>query len=595
MINNKTFKFLLNSVKPFKPYIALHLFVIIYNAIDVSFWPYLTKVLINKLAASDHEHLIANITPITLWLILFSVLPGFVWRICDYAWTIITPEMKKKITAENMDYLIRHSNNFFQNNFSGALANRIKDLTNCTPHLIETILYSFINVFLMLIIAFFALLFVHKLFAFGLALWAILFIFMAIKGSKITAKMSSEISDQSSKIMGNVVDVLGNITNVKFFSKSSAENNRLNNLGDEYTKLSRKRSFFLIKFYTLHGLSFSVYFVFCIVLLIYLYSKGEVTLGDFAMIFTINNFVIHAMWQAANMLRTFLEELGSVNQALETIHQPIEINDGNQILEVKKGEIIFENVEFSYKNSAPIFLNKNITIKAGQKIGLVGHSGSGKSTFINLILRFFDLSKGRILIDGQDISKVTQNSLRDAIGVIPQDPSLFHRSLSENISYGKDNTQIDEIRNAAVKAHADKFIENLPQKYDSLVGERGVKLSGGQRQRIAIARAFLKNAPILILDEATSALDSVTENIIQESLQNLMQNKTTLVIAHRLSTLKMMDRILVFDHGKIVEDGTHEELLSLNGTYKKLWNAQIGKILTNKVENAEAFLIYGEL
>ena len=226
-----------------------------------------------------------------------------------------------------------------------------------------------------------------------------------------------------------------------------------------------------------------------------------------------------------------------------------------------------------------LFEKESVSIEAGQKVGLVGYSGSGKSTFVNLILRLYDVKNGSILIDDQDIKNVTQSSLRNSIAMIPQDPSLFHRSLMENIRYGSMSATDEDVVLAAKKAHAHEFISALPQKYDSLVGDKGVKLSGGQRQRIAIARATLKNAPILILDEATSQLDSVTENLIQESLLELMKNKTTIVIAHRLSTLLHMDRILVFDKGKIVEDGTHSELFAKSGLYKHLWDAQVGGFL----------------
>jgi ATP-binding cassette subfamily B protein len=314
------------------------------------------------------------------------------------------------------------------------------------------------------------------------------------------------------------------------------------------------------------------------------------------MIFTINNWIINDMWNVTNQMQSFLEDLGTVDQALGILKEPLKIKDGSNELQVTKGEIIFENVKFSYSGDQPIFTEKSVTIYPGQKVGLVGHSGSGKSTFVNLILRLFDVDGGRILIDGQDISETTLNSLHRAIGTIPQDPSLFHRSLFENIAYGSENSAQTATRQEAIeaakKAHAHKFIEKLPGGYSSLVGERGIKLSGGQRQRISIARAFLKNAPILILDEATSQLDSITENLIQESLKNLMRNKTTLVIAHRLSTLEIMDRILVFDRGKIVEDGTHEELMLMNGTYKRLWSAQVTGELTNQVEGVKATKLF---
>ncbi len=595
--NHTALSFLYNTTKPFKPYLLLHIFVVAYNAIDLSLWPYVSKLLLDKLANTPAENIIAETWPTALLLIILTALPAFIWRIADYSWTKLTPLLKKKITSEAMNYVMQHSHNFFQNSFSGSLSNKIRDLFNCAPKLLEAILYNFLNVFLSLVIAFIALFSIHKVFAFGLVFWAILFMLMAIKAAKLTNRMSVNIATQQTKIMGNIADVLSNISNVKFFANSDFESSRIEGFQNKYTKLFERRGFFLVRFFTLHGITFALYFAACITFLVWLYSQGKVTLGDFLMLFTINNFVIHLMWMTANAMRDFLENLGTMNQALQLINRPIEIKDGDQILNVKKGEIIFEDVEFSYHKNQAIFSGNSLTIKAGQKVGLVGHSGGGKSTFVNLILRLFDVDNGRILIDGQDISKATQDSLRNAIGLIPQDPALFHRSLYDNVSYGnikqlKKSEGLAAVIEATKKAHAHNFIMSLPQGYNSLVGERGVKLSGGQRQRIAIARAFLKNAPILILDEATSALDSVTENIIQDSLKNLMSNKTTLVIAHRLSTLKIMDRILVFEHGKIVEDGSHEELISLNGAYKKLWDAQIGGVLTNVVESAEATLIY---
>ena len=258
-----------------------------------------------------------------------------------------------------------------------------------------------------------------------------------------------------------------------------------------------------------------------------------------------------------------------------------------QELKVTQGKIQFQKVHFQYPNTDPLFSNKSLTIQHGQRIGLVGYSGSGKTTFVNLILRLFDLQSGHILIDGQDIAKVTQTSLRNALTFIPQEPSLFHRSLMENIRFGRPNATDEQVIAAAKQAHAHEFITTLPKGYDTLVGERGIKISGGQRQRIAIARAILKNAPILLLDEATSALDSFTEGQIQESFFSLMEGKTTIVIAHRLSTLLNMDRILVMAQGKIVEDGNHEDLLKKSGLYQSLWEAQVGGFLPDFVRNAE--------
>jgi ATP-binding cassette subfamily B protein len=322
-----------------------------------------------------------------------------------------------------------------------------------------------------------------------------------------------------------------------------------------------------------------------------------VTIGDFALILGLSMETGHMMWFTMSEVDEFNKAVGRCKQSLMSLMIPLEIQDKPDavILKCNHGQITFDNVKFHYKGTEPLFQNKSIEIKAGQKVGLVGYSGGGKSTFVNLILRLYDVTDGAILIDGQDIRDVTQDSLRASIAMIPQDPSLFHRSLMDNIRYGRIDATDEEVISAAKKAHAHEFIENLSQGYDSLVGERGVKLSGGQRQRISIARAILKNAPILILDEATSQLDSVTENIIQDSLWALMQGdtdvsgrgKTTIVIAHRLSTLLHMDRILVFDKGVIVEDGTHAELLANNGLYRTLWDAQVGGFLPDKKSEDE--------
>jgi ATP-binding cassette subfamily B protein len=277
----------------------------------------------------------------------------------------------------------------------------------------------------------------------------------------------------------------------------------------------------------------------------------------------------------------FFRELGIVHQAMEILALEPEVQDHPKAkaLKVSNGEIIFDRVTFRYPGQAAIFENKSLTIRAGEKIGLVGFSGSGKSTFVHLMMRLYDLQGGRILVDGQDISLITQDSLRENIAFIPQETTLFHRSLMDNIRYGRLDASDAEVMEAARLAHCHEFIENLPEGYATECGERGIKLSGGQRQRIAIARALLKNAPILLLDEATSALDSATEKVIQDSLDHAMEGRTCVVIAHRLSTLHRMDRILVFHHGELIEEGTHRQLLKQQGHYAHLWALQSGGFL----------------
>jgi ATP-binding cassette subfamily B protein len=358
------------------------------------------------------------------------------------------------------------------------------------------------------------------------------------------------------------------------------------------------------------GILTSLYALAFLSALIFGYQKGIVSPGDFALVMMTNFNIINTLYQLSHMLRDFIANWSAVDQAialLETSEMTHSDKPNATALNYTHGQITFDQVKFHYKGTEPLFQNKSIEIKAGQKVGLVGYSGGGKSTFVNLILRLYDVTDGDILIDGQDIRDVTQDSLRASIAMIPQEPSLFHRSLMENIRYGRIDASDQEVVSAAKKDHVHEFISTLSQGYGLLVGERGVKLSGGQRQRIAIARAILKNAPILILDEATIQLDSVTESLIQESLLELMNSpieyhprengdldldfrlrgndknrKTVLVIAHRLSTLLHMDRILVFDKSKIVEDGTHSELLAKAGLYKSLWDAQVGGFLGMK-------------
>jgi ATP-binding cassette, subfamily B, bacterial len=315
-----------------------------------------------------------------------------------------------------------------------------------------------------------------------------------------------------------------------------------------------------------------------------LWMDRSISAGSFAMVASLLLLVINDIRNLTRRFLEFFEYIGNVADGVGIIIRPHEITDlpEAQELVVTRGEIQFEKVKFTYPGGIDVFDGLDLTIRPGERVGLVGFSGSGKSTFVNLILRLYDIEAGRILIDGQDIRKVTQDSLRSAVSMISQEPMLFHRSLLENVRYGSLEATDDEVRDAARRAHADEFIESLPNGYNALVGERGVKLSGGQRQRVAIARALLKNAPIFFLDEATSSLDSITERQIQESIEQLMQGRTTIVIAHRLSTIAHLDRIVVFHAGKVIEDGTHSNLLQRGGHYARMWSMQAGGFLPER-------------
>jgi ATP-binding cassette subfamily B protein len=435
-----------------------------------------------------------------------------------------------------------------------------------------------------LLIAIYTMWIVNDHFSISLIIWVIIFLIIAFKSSKKSKFFADNRAHLRSMVSGRMVDIFSNMLSVKIFVGKEFEMKELSKTLQEFVSAIQERDWFFIKVHTYQGLSFIIFQGICFWWLMKGLENHTISPGDFALILALNISILDVLWNISNEMRDFSELLGEATQGMKTIFTPIEITDriGAKELVIKQGEITFQKVGFHYKNSTPLFTDLFITILPAQKVGLVGYSGSGKTTFANLILRLFDVTSGSILIDNQNIQDVTQDSLRHNISMIPQDIPLFHRALLENIRYGRIDARDEDVIEAAKRAHAHEFINTLPQGYDSLVGERGIKLSGGQRQRIAIARAILKNAPILILDEATSQLDSVTETFIQESLWRLMQGKTTIVIAHRLSTLLHMDRIVVFDKGKIVEDGTHAELLTKEGLYKTLWDAQVGGFLPDR-------------
>jgi ATP-binding cassette subfamily B protein len=386
-----------------------------------------------------------------------------------------------------------------------------------------------------------------------------------------------------SSISGKLVDILGNISSIQLFASKTFESDNLKLSMNKQVKAAQERDIWILKLSSFQGLSFVLYQAITFLLLIESFKDGSVTAGDFALLIGINLGIIDILWGLSHDMVNFAGYYGDVVQGLNIVLAPLAIKDQPDAKElvVSKGCIKLDNIAFNHNNTSTLFRNKSVTIEAGQKVGLVGYSGSGKSTFVNLILRLYNLDSGSITIDDQDVNYITLDSLRKSITFIPQEPSLFHRTLMENLRYGKEGSSDTEVIECSKRAHTHEFIMDLPLGYDSLVGERGIKLSGGQRQRIAIARAILKNSPILILDEATSQLDSITESLIQESLLELMRNKTTIIIAHRLSTLLHMDRILVFDKGAIIEDGSHTHLIKKDGVYKKLWDAQVGGFLGN--------------
>lgn len=505
------------------------------------------------------------------------------FRIADWVKMRFLPNIRRDMITRMFAYLNRHSYSYMQHHFAGNLSNKIMDMAGSTASALTRVDEAAANIFAFFI-ALGAMYFVNPLFSAILLIWAFSFIGITVWFSKKTKILSKDFSESKSTLSDHIVDALSNLINMRLFARNTYENTRLNAAVTDTVTKDRAVQWQIMKMRIWWDITFIALITSMLGGLVYLYSHGKITVGDFAFIMTVSMNIFMHVWGIASQFVQFAEDLGKCSQALATImvpHDVVDVPDA-QPLTVKKGAITFDHVTFRYQRNNNLFEDKHLDIEAGTKVGLVGFSGSGKTTFVNLILRFFDIESGQILIDGQDIAKVTQDSLHEQISMIPQETSLFHRSVMENIRYGRLDATDEEVREASRRAHCHAFIEQLPEGYDALVGERGIKLSGGQRQRIAIARAMLKNAPLLILDEATSALDSVTEKQIQKGLSQLMEGRTTLIIAHRLSTLSRMDRILVFDHGQIVEDGTHHDLLLKNGQYARMWTMQAGGFLPER-------------
>jgi ATP-binding cassette subfamily B protein len=471
---------------------------------------------------------------------------------------------------------------FFHTNLSGTIVAKINDLAMSIPDLVQLVIDRFLTRMFGAFIAVYTLWCVNRFFGIATLLWT-LFVcitafFSGVHGRKLSDKVHANIALGT----GHLVDVFSNISAVWFFNGTAHERKRYQAVVQRV--VSASQNFEWVRFLTL--LLFGISFIILQYASLYFLVRGRaqewVTIGDFSLVMSLNLSIASFFWDLSRDFSHFAKHIGRISQSLRMLEQPYEIVDSKDArpLQVTQGEIEFDAVQFYYQGSEALFQNKTVIIKGGQKVGLVGRSGGGKTTFVNLILRLYDVRNGRILIDGQDIRSVTLESLRAAIAFIPQEPSLFHRSIRENIAYGYDAIAEADLEKTAQRAQIHEPITRLKNGYDAVIGESGLRLSGGEKQRVAIARAYLKkDAKIYILDEITSQLDPKNEAVILRDLYAKMEGKTTLIIAHRLSTLLYVDRILVFDQGKIVEDGSHEELLARDGLYKSLWLTQQGGLL----------------
>lgn len=569
-------RFIWHYVKIFKWFLLGMLALLIIGQTCRQFAPYYLSRIFEAVSVFDDS-------PGVWHNILFCILMAFVLQLAGqvipnagFLMTAgMTPRLRTLVIRDTFDYVNRHSIAYFNEEMAGNISNKVQQLQSNTYDLFRhamdgswTFFYVVIGLFVLSITSIWL--------APAFILWTLSMTAIGMRMGKKLHALSKESGSKQSYANGMIVDSIANYSEIKSFANFRFERLNLLKALRMLRRAESKEEYGRAKVILVLHASVAFSILFFLLYSIWLFSENLLSAADFIFVNTLfttmGGAVFNISWNYNNLMRIF----GRINAALETLAVEPEIKDSPRAakFQARNVGISFENVSFGYKSSRQIFAGLSVEIKPGEKIGLVGASGAGKSTFIKLLSRYFDVSSGSILLNGTDIRSITQDSLHRHIAVIPQDVCLFNRSLYDNIRYGRTNASEKEVIAAAKKASADEFIKKLADGYQTRVGDRGVILSGGERQRIAIARAILKNAPILIFDEATSALDSESEKHIQKSLGALMEGKTVIAIAHRLSTLREMDRILVFDKGKIVEEGTHLSLLRQKGVYARLYKMQ---------------------
>ena len=559
----------------------------VFWSVNESFYPYFMKILINQASTLTLglEHPFRALAfpliglGVTWFLFVLAV------RIQDVVSVYAFPLFRQHIREHVFAYTQGHAHRYFSEHFTGDLANKIASLPRACEHILDIVISNFFCTLLSFTISLVVVFQVSAVFGMLLFCFVVLFVLLTILNMGNINRTAETHAKAIAALDGQIVDSLSAMLTVRLFARSRYELQYLKKCQKDEFQKSIKASWAIVKANVLRGMLTSVFMTLTFFTLVRAWNQNWISIGDFSLI-TMTFFNLAGMiWHSSFHITQIAKEIGVSKAALSLINTPYSVVDLPQAkpLLASNGVISFDKIVFHYTNDKTVlFDNLSITIQGGQKVGLVGFSGSGKTTFAHLILRLFDVHGGTICIDGQNIATVAQDTLREQIAMIPQDPTLFHRTIFENIHYGRLTATKAEVIEAARLAHCMQFVEQLADGLQTMVGERGIKLSGGQRQRIAIARAILKNAPILIMDEATAALDSVTEKFIQGNLKDIMHHRTTLVIAHRLSTLLSMDRILVFDQGVILEDGSVSELLAREGRFAQLWKMQAGGFLPDQ-------------
>ncbi len=586
------FYFLFPLIKREKFWFTFYCLTVIFISAIPSIDSYLMKSIVDHVESFPDSRLGQLMQEMFYWIIIYGVWWEFndgIWRLFDYSYLKFMPKLKASVVDKLYNYVLHHRQKFFQENMVGDISNRIAEGAYAFENAVSIAFEEILRKGFGILVAIITLFTVHPVFTLAMMLWMAGFLGAYVFFSSRINIYSKNLSRSRAKLFGSIVDSIKNIVSIRIFTNQRYERRQLHTYLDDTIDKDRAMQWFLFKLRILLGVLTSSFIVCLIYFLIKLRSQGLITVGDFVLVINLSVAMAEDVWMLGQQIGELFGYAGTALQSLTLLdadeqEESFE-HDGMEKIQVTEGKIEFREVSFNYREDKHILQNQSINIPPRQKLGLVGFSGSGKTTFVSLITRLFEIDSGQILIDGQNIQEVSAKSLRENISLVPQEPILFNRSVYDNIAYGRKNASKKEVYEAARQAYVDDFINQLSEGYETLCGEGGCNLSVGQRQRISIARAILKDAPILILDEATSALDSFTENLIQDSIHALMQNKTVLVIAHRLSTLLNLDRVLVFDKGNIVEDGTHDELIEANGVYTKLWRTQIGGFLADNYKN----------